>query len=73
MHSNVNIMLSKFHDTMPSGKGGFDVLRLFPFEKWVGGIQHPRLASRVSQSCVLRPMSFSTQLIHSFINLTHSL
>gem|GEM_PF-7119683 len=68
MHSNVNIMLSKFHDTMPSGKGGFDVLRLFPFEKWVGGIQHPRLASRV-----LRPMSFSTQLIHSFINLTHSL
>ena len=58
MHLNAQLMLSKFAATMPLGIGGVPVYTVL------------RPASRVPQS---RVYCFETQLIHSFINLTHSL
>jgi hypothetical protein len=59
MHLNAQLMLSKFAATMPLGIGGVPVYTVL------------RPASRVPQS---RVYCFdNNQLIHSFINLTHSL
>ena len=58
MHLNAQLMLSKLAATMPLGIGGIPVYTVL------------RPASRVSQS---RVYCFDNQLIHSFINLIHSL
>ena len=59
MHSNVFFMLSKLAATMPLGNGGISVYAAL------------RPASHVAQA---RVNAYSNnQLIHSFINQTHSL
>ena len=58
MHLNAQLMLSKLAATVPFGIGGIPVYTVL------------RPASRVPQ---YRVYCFDNQLIHSFINLIHTL